>query len=426
MFKLWATLIKDIRILSRDKVGLTLMFVMPIILVIIITSLQESTFELVNENKIQMILCNKDAGDASLQLVKAIANSDMFKIAEVPKELSSEMVSDLMDEKDGLVAIIIPSDFTSKMLEKANSISSKALADAGAEGDKSDSKYTIGKSVILFYNPVLQKSYLQSINGALSVALQVVESKIILNTIYFSLNNTKLPEPLEQEILTNRIKINEIPISKNGKINVPNATQHNIPAWTIFAMFFVVTSLGSNVVKEKLSGSFVRLKTLPTNYLLSLLSKQITYLGVCLMQVVVIFSLGVWLFPLLGLPPLHLPSDLISLFLVSLISGWCAVSYAICIGIFAKSQEQANGFGAVSVVILAALGGILVPSFAMPNSFHLLIQLSPLHWCLESYYELFLEGGRFGDVFKNILPIIGITLFIQGLALLKLRKMQII
>ena len=144
------------------------------------------------------------------------------------------------------------------------------------------------------------------------------------------------------------------------------------------------------------------------------------------MQVVVIFSLGVWLFPLLGLPPLHLPSDLVSLFLVSLISGWCAVSYAICIGIFAKSQEQANGFGAVSVVILAALGGILVPSFAMPNSFHLLIQLSPLHWCLESFYELFLEGGNFGDVFKNILPIIGITLFIQAIAFLKLKKMQII
>jgi len=426
MYKLWATLIKDIRILSKDKVGLTLMFVMPIILVIVITSIQASTFELVNDNKIQMIICNKDADDASNQLILAISNSGMFKITEVSKTLSSIQISSLMHEKDALIAIVIPPDFSSKTLEKAKSISSKAMNDFGSEENKANLKYTIGESLTMFYNPVLQKSYLQSINGALLSALQLTESKQILNTIYFSLNNTTLPKALEQDILTNQVKIKEVSISKTGSATIPNASQHNIPAWTVFAMFFVVTSLGSNVVKEKLSGSFVRLKTLPTNYLLNLLSKQITYIGVCLFQVVVIFSIGVWLFPLLGLPPLHLPSDLVSLFIVSLFSGWCAVSYAICIGVFAKTEEQANGFGAVSVVLLAALGGILVPSFAMPDSFHLIMKISPLHWCLESYYELFLEDGSFKDVFENILPIICITLFIQALAFLKLKKIQII
>lgn len=426
MYKLWATLIKDAKILSRDKVGLTIMFVMPIILVIVITSIQASTFELVNDNKIQMLICNKDGDDTSVQLVQSISNSGMFKITGVSKSFSSEQISNLLHEKDALVAIIIPSDFSIKMLEKAKSISSNALKGISMEGDKTNSKYTIGESVTLFYNPVLQKSYLQSINGALLSALQLVQSKQILNTIYYSLNEIKLPNELEKDILTDQVKIKQIPLSKNGSKNIPNATQHNIPAWTIFAMFFVVTSLGSNVVKEKLSGSFVRLKTLPTNYVLSLLSKQFTYIAVCLFQVVVIFSLGVWLFPMLGLPPLQLPSDLISLFIVSIFSGWCAVSYAICIGVFAKTQEQANGFGAVSIVLLAALGGILVPSFAMPNSFQVLMKISPLHWCLEAYYDLFLEGGNFKDVFKNILPIISITLVIQALALFKLKKIQII
>ncbi|MES2590670.1 MAG: ABC transporter permease [Bacteroidota bacterium] len=424
MYKLWATFIKDLRVLSRDRVGLTLMFVMPIILVIVITSLQASTFELVNENKIQLIVCNKDAGELGKQFIHGIFNAGLSNIADVSKELTQDQVSNIMHEKDALIAIIIPVDFSSKILEKATGVSSKALTNMGVEGAVSE--YTIGESVTLFYNPVLQKSYLQSINGALLSALQLVESKQILNSIYFSLNETKIPEALEQDILTNRIKINEIPVSKNGSKSIPNATQHNIPAWTIFAMFFVVTSLGSNVVKEKLSGSFVRLKTLPTNYLLSLLSKQITYIAVCLLQVVVIFSIGVGVFPLIGLPALNLPSDLFSLFIVSLCCGWCAVSYAICIGVFAQSQEQANGFGAVSIVILAALGGILVPSFAMPNSFHMLMQLSPLHWCLESYYELFLEGGAFSDVFKNIFPVICITLVIQILTLIKLKKIQII
>jgi len=36
----------------------------------------------------------------------------------------------------------------------------------------------------------------------------------------------------------------------------------------------------------------------------------------------------------------------------------------------------------------------MVPSFAMPDSFRTVLAASPLHWCLEAYYGLFLEGGK--------------------------------
>lgn len=427
MYKLWATIIKDLKVLSRDKVGLTLMFAMPILLVLVITSLQANTFELVNDNSVEMIICNKDGGEASLQLFEIVSQTGMFKITEVADSLSTEQITGLMHEKDALVAIIIPTDFSKRIGAKAEKVTASALKSFSSKnGEEDNKKDSLTQSLEMFYHPVLQKSYLQSIKGSLLSALQIVESKQTLNTIYFALNNEKLPEDLAENLLNSQVLIGETPISKNGERTIPNATQHNVPAWTIFAMFFVVTSLGSNVVKEKLSGSFVRLKTLPTNYLLSLLSKQIVYIGVCLMQVLVIFSLGIWLFPMIGLPKLNLPNDLFSLLLVSIVSGWCAVSYAICIGIFAQSQEQANGFGAVSVVILAALGGILVPSFAMPHSFQMLINISPLHWCLESYYELFLEGGGFKDVWSNLFPIIFITLFLQFISIFKLKKNNII
>jgi ABC-2 type transport system permease protein len=85
-------------------------------------------------------------------------------------------------------------------------------------------------------------------------------------------------------MLSSKTEINQVPVSRNGNRLIPNATQHNVPAWTIFAMFFIVMSLGGSVVREKVSGSFIRLKTMPTNYLVGLLSKQITYLGVTMIQ----------------------------------------------------------------------------------------------------------------------------------------------
>jgi ABC-2 type transport system permease protein len=31
----------------------------------------------------------------------------------------------------------------------------------------------------------------------------------------------------------------------------PNSVQHNVPAWTLFAIFFIVIPLSINIVKEK-------------------------------------------------------------------------------------------------------------------------------------------------------------------------------
>jgi len=64
MFKLKATIIKDIRILLRDKVGISLMFVMPIILVVVVTSIQNSTFQLVNKN-LHGLCCNLNINKAT-------------------------------------------------------------------------------------------------------------------------------------------------------------------------------------------------------------------------------------------------------------------------------------------------------------------------------------------------------------------------
>ena len=231
---------------------------------------------------------------------------------------------------------------------------------------------------------------------------------------------------MENELLNNRSLIKEIPVSRDGNRKVPNASQHNVPAWTIFAMFFVVLSLGSGIVREKLSGSFIRLKTLPTNYLVALVSKQITYLFVTMVQAALIFAIGVWLFPYMNLPALNLPADLLGLFIVSIFCGWCAVSYAVCVGVFAETQEQANGFGAVSIVILAALGGLMVPSFAMPDSFQTVIKLSPLHWCLEAFYGLFLEAGKLRDVMMNIIPLLIMIVLIQLTTIWGLKRKNLI
>lgn len=425
MYKLKATIIKDLRILTRDKVGLTLMFIMPVVLAIIITAVQNSTFELVNDNKVPLLLSNKDKGESGKQLIEAIDKIGMFNLKQVTGEQSEKQVIERMQAKDALIAIVIPADFSAKIQATAKNIAGRALNQFGLNADSGKGSGKIDP-LTMYYHPVLQRSFRSSVEGALRSALQLVESRQIVRNLYFSINEKQLPASLEDDIVNNQVLINEVPVSKDGSKRIPNATEHNIPAWTIFAMFFVVISLGSSVVREKRNGSFVRLKTLPTSYLVALISKQLTYLAVTMLQTAVIFAIGVWLFPRMGLPRLNLPLDITALVIVSLICGLCAVSYAICIGVFAQTQEQANGFGAVSIVIMAAIGGLLVPGFAMPHSFKLVMKISPLHWCLQAFYGLFLEAGKLRDVMMNIIPLLIMIVLIQLITLWGLKRKNLI
>ncbi|MDB5256507.1 MAG: transporter permease subunit [Chitinophagaceae bacterium] len=426
MYKFTASITKELRLLLRDKVGLMIMFAMPVLLVLLITSIQISAFELVNNSKVKVLLCNKDKGKGSQEFLSYLNEVGRFDLINVDMTEDDRNVGDYLNDHDAFVALYIPEGFSDQIAKKAEFTAGKALVEFGINESPDTLKMVKVDSLTIYFHPVLQQSLRRSIQGALKSVIQLVESKSMLNALYFSINGKPMPASFEKEMFANQIGIKERTTSHNGSRTIPNAAQHNVPAWTIFAMFFMVISLGGNIVKEKLSGSFVRLKILPTNFIVGLLSKQLLYLMVAMSQVIVIFSMGVWLFPHIGLPALNIPHDWLALIVVSFICGLSAISYALCIGVYAKTQEQANGFGAISVVILATIGGILVPSFAMPKAFQFYMNLSPLHWCLEAYYGLFLEGGKLVDIMASVIPLLGSIVVLQLIAIIGLKKKNLI
>jgi ABC-2 type transport system permease protein len=426
MHILRATIIKDLKILLRDRVALFMMFFMPILLVIVITSVQNSAFELVNNNKISLVIYNNDRDSLSLRLVEGISKIGLFKLQVSDSVIAENNISSQMYSKDALVALVIPEGFSKIILKKAEDIAARSLKDPDSVNEKPSTPEELPDSLKMYYNPVMQASFRHSVDGALTSAIQVIQGEAIVKKLYEAVNQKEIPQDLEKQILFGQFPISEIPVSRNGSRTVPNASQHNVPAWTIFAMFFIVISLGGVMVREKNSGSFIRLKTLPASYMNALFSKQFVYLMVTLLQAFVIFVVGNKIFPLIGLPELNIPDDILGLLIVTIVCGYCAVSYAICVGVFANTPEQSNGFGAISILILAALGGLLVPSFAMPANLQKILRISPLHWALEAYYGLFLEGGKLRDIWMNILSLMGITALIQVFTLYGLKRKNLI
>lgn len=423
MFKLWVAIKKEFQILMYDKAGLAVMFGMPLLLVYVITIIQDSAFKIVNENKISILVVNKDKGEEGQKLVNLMQTSGLFDLSQKD---SVKDVKLTMKEEDYLTSLVIADNFTEKITDKANLVSSTMMNELGL-GEPTNLPKKIKLPALDFYHdPVLQENYCFSIINMVDAFLKSIEGELFINQMCEQLELTESPKQLKEAMIDNRVPIKRIPATASDSEKLPNSTQHNVPAWTIFAMFFMVVSLGNNIVKERLNGSFIRLKTMPTSFVLVLGAKMLLYLGAAVAQVTLVFSSAKLTFPLLGLPELTLPSNQLGFIFMILLSGMAAVSYAMLVGTMVRTQEQAHGFGSMSIVILAAIGGIWVPSFVMPDYMQTISLISPLNWCLEGFYVLFLKGGSWAELQTVVL---GLGTFISvclGIAYLKLKKDKII
>ena len=198
------------------------------------------------------------------------------------------------------------------------------------------------------------------------------------------------------------IKFKEIAPKINDKEIIPNSAQHNLPAWTLFAIFFIVIPLSINIVKEKNQGTFVRLRTNPVSYSIVLLGKTIMYSFICMIQFYMMVVVAVFLFPKIGLPALNVEGNLVLMSIVALFSGFAAIGFGILIGTIAKTQEQSAPFGATATIILAAIGGVWVPVFAMPKTMQIIAQSSPMNWGLNAFYDVLLRRATLMDIVPEI------------------------
>ena len=73
------------------------------------------------------------------------------------------------------------------------------------------------------------------------------------------------------------------PAGKDEKA-VPSTTQHNVPAWALFAMFFIVIPMSGSMIKEREEGSMIRIYTMPVSYLTIFMSKVSIYTVVCVIS----------------------------------------------------------------------------------------------------------------------------------------------
>lgn len=369
---------------------------MPLLLIITITLIQDSTFKNLEGSKIPIIFIDNDKSEISKNIKLELQRSKTFDLLTNYDEKSAQ---NAVFSGDYQMAIVIPENLTKDLNSNIDSKVQTIVSSFGLESDSTATKVVASKTkdIHLYFDPATNAGFKNSVMNAINKMVFEIENKKIYKAFQDQLGTT---EDLENKSL---ITFKEITPNKGKEEAMPNSVQHNVPAWALFAIFFIVVPLSINLVKEKSQGTSVRVRVSPTPYYIHILGKTFTYLIICIIQFLLMVAVGVWLFPYMDLPQFDVTGKMFHLIIVTLFAGLAAIGFGVLLGTVADTQEQSAPFGATSVVVLAAVGGIWVPVFLMPEFMQKIAAFSPMNWGLNAYYDIILRNSGIGEIAKELI-----------------------
>jgi ABC-type multidrug transport system permease subunit len=162
-----------------------------------------------------------------------------------------------------------------------------------------------------------------------------------------------------------------------------------VPAYTVMFAFFLVLTVGWVFVAERRQGTLKRLRAAPLTRLQILVGKLLPCYLVSLMQGVFLLVAGRLLFGMRwGPEDWPLLTQASWLLLVVVCTSLAAMGLALLVAAVAKTEVQVALYGAVPVLVLALIGGCVLPREMMPEQTQWLSRLTPQGWALDAYREL--------------------------------------
>lgn len=372
-----ASIFKEIRLLSRDLHGVAVLFFMPILFMLIMSAALSNNDELKQQN--EMVLLGE---------VNEPLNQAFFQALQTEKlALRQGEMADLADYQNRLQA----GEFS---LIIANPNREKTALDQD-------------QPLQLWLSPSVDRSWLLGVKGILQkhYTEQRIKHYLDANHIILENNNRKQIKEIEnkvnKELDQKFAQINdylakdlwqETYLNRQGQtVAKPNSVQHSVPAWLIFGMFFIMIPLSNVMAMERQTNTITRLRMASASALNLIIAKLIPYFIINQLQFVGMIALGYFVLPQLDMPAFELAGDWLPYAALSSAVSLAALGYGLLVSVIARTTEHAVVLGGGGIIIMAAIGGIMVPTYVMPEIMQTIAEFSPMSWALSGFQNLLLN-----------------------------------
>ena len=374
--KFLALVIKELRVLAKDKHGLAVLFVMPAVFILIMSLAMRDAFDRSSGVTLDFLLLNQSETAQALEFEGALGGLDGFVLRRTdqpPEAIRSQLADDRVK-----FALVIPAGFPERLK---------------AWGENKDAE----SPVQLLISPAVAPASRFLFEMALERELHelYLNSHVLptLRALSFGFGSAVAAPPAPGGRLDGEY------VYKDGVPRLtPTAVQQSVPAWLVFSMFFVVIPLSTAFLVERQQGTLVRLQMMNVSPAGLLGAKVVPYYLINQVQMLLMLAVGMYLVPRLGGDALNAPGSWAGLLAISSAASVGAIGWALLISTLVRSGVGASTLGGLSNIVFGALGGVMVPKFVMPPFMQEILVVSPMSWGLEGFLDVFLRGGGWLDV----------------------------
>lgn len=411
---------KELRLLWRDRQALALLFAMPAFFILVMSFALEGVFDAGSREQplaLRLVVLDRDP-----QVTKAV---DLLKQVEglAINETMDASPLDLEDAEDAVragethMALVLAADFSL-------ALAGKPLPDRTTQ--------PVQLIVDPAVNRQLQSVVLGMLRGwleQLRLSVQIpAATDLLVESIRSRAPLPGLADALLADSATGNKNLEATLSDPKRRLTIevteprgaapprrPTSTEQNVPAYAIFGVFFIVLTLAKSFLRERADGTLARLRTAPVPKTALLAGKLAPYYLINLAQIGLMFAVGYLVFHMrLG--------NLWAFLLVSLATAAAANGLGLLVAAIGGSEARVDTLAVLLAITLAALGGIMVPAYVMPDTLQTLAQLTPHAWALSGYQDVIVRGLGVGAVLKECLALI---VFAMGFALLGLWRLRL-
>ena len=399
---LFALVKKELLALTRDVHGLAALFLMPVVFIVIMSLALKDVYNPALKS-LTYAVDNRDNGQLALTLL-----TEWEKNHGKPAESKANWQDEVRSGKLGY-ALVIEKGFSDSLAatQLADKVQVRLVTDPGLDAGV----FAANKAELVMIASELRAQ-------ALLATARMAAARQARPPVRAGSQTQTAPEV--SVILTAQTLVEAERYASGAQ---PTAVQQNVPAWLVFGMFFVVASLSNLFLQERQCGALARLASLGVPTSMMIWSKALPYLVINGLQAVLMLAVGVWLMPLLGGDALSLAGiNWGALVLVLLAISMAAIGMALALASLVRTLAQASTVGPIVNILMAAIGGVMVPKFGMPEVMQRLAELSPMNWALEGILAVLLRGGGIDSVLPSAAKLVGFSAVMIIIAVLFFRR----
>lgn len=437
---------KDFARIRRDKAALSLTFIVPFALMYVFGQIFGASGNNSGPAGIPLAVVNASENPAAVRLVDALKAEKAFAVItryvnsdKTERPLTEADLKPMMRDNQFRFAVVLPADLTSdnriglhlKILSNPrNDIETQMVSGILQKTIFSNAPQLLGQSLQRRAKTLVGDSRLQGFNRTLAtniagtfggdpdkILADIREGNIGLDPLDGSAMAANSTGSKATDFFGKIVRIeNEQVIGK--EIKSPMATR-SVGGWAMQFLLFALTASASALFYEKEQGLFQRLLSSPATRSHILWSKFIY--GVCLglVQLLVLFVAGRFLY---GIDVEH---HFPLLVVVSVFAAASCTAFAMLLAAISPSPEAARGLGTMAILMMSAVGGAWFPVSIMPLFMQKLSKLTLVYWSLEGFEQVLWANASFVELLPTLGILGAIAAGVMGLALWRFNRGKI-